>query len=297
MANRSIQHVNKIGSVYTKTEIVDATNDNYNVDLFSSTDKTCVVFVEGAKVRYREWNGASWDDLVGATEIASCDADSTPKVIYYESSTGYSRTVYRLGDDIFYAGMVPFTQNIDGNFNCSVWGTTKYLDNGAVSVNSIVVKNRLSQRVIFKQQSLSIGGISCFLKKSHDESNLPFSLVMDVYYSDINGNPYSNSIASSTILSTDIPDEGWVEFPFNLENMLSAIDRYCFVMRQESGDENNFASWMAYTDSGVGARISDDSVSWVSIDKMTRSIKIRGNPLINPTRSVRLLYISPVTQN
>jgi len=275
--NRAIKHVRLSGGVYTKDQIIGHVYDNYNVDLFVSADKVCVVWVRGGYVRYREWNGTSWVNLVGATYIAACDVDSTPKVIYYESSTGYSRVVYRLGDDVFYAGMVPLSQNVNGNFNCSVWGTTKYLDNGSTTVNSVIVENRLSQRVIFKQQSLSIGGVSCYLQKSQDELNLPFSLVMDVYYSDINGNPYSNPIASSTLLSTDISDEGWNEFSFSLDNMLSAIDGCCFVVRQENGDENNCASWLAYTDDGVDARISKDGVIWTVVGNITRSIKVRGN--------------------
>ena len=274
--NRSVEHVELSEGVYTEDQVLSNANDNYNVDLFSSTDKTCIVFVEGGYVRYREWNGASWDDLVGATYIAACDVDCTPKVVYYASSTGYSRVVYRLGGAVLYAGMAPDDQEVVGTFNCSVWGGSKIVDTGNTAISSISVSNMLSQRIVFKQQEVSMGGISCFLDKRNDDSDIAFTLSMSIHYSDINGKPYGAALATATLNSADI-GRGWYEFEFNLDNMLSPIDGYCFVLKQSGGNENNYASWLGTPDGGSDAKVSSDGTTWKSIPGITRSIKIRGN--------------------
>ncbi len=272
--NNSIEHVGREGSSYWQSQIANSSNNNYNIDLFVSESKAYVVWVEGGYVRYRERDGYIWSGLTDSVYVAACDADSTPRVIFFSD---YARVVYKSANNMFYAGMIPISQTFDGSFNGSVWGESKQIENENTGITSSLIDNRLSQRVKFQQQNLSIGGISCYLKKITDENNVSFAVVMDVYYSDINGNPYKNPIATSSIQSSDISSDDWYEFPFNVENMLVPIDGYCFVLYQTGGNENNYASWMFYVDDGVDARISKDKTTWSSVTGLTRSLKVRGN--------------------
>lgn len=273
--NKAIHNIRRDNLVDVVLLVVDDTNNNYNPDLFVYGDKAYVVWVEGGYVRYRERDDDNnWVDLTDSAYVSACDIDSTPKLVYYDD---YVRVVYKNGDEIYYAGMPPKDQTMIGTFNCSVWGGSKKIDTGNTSISTLIVKNRMCQRIIFDQQDLNIGGVSCYFEKRQDDSELVFTIIMDVYYSDINGKPYSTPIASSTIDSSDIDEAGWYEFDFNIENMLTPIDGYCFVVYQTGGNENNYASWFGYHDGGTNALISHDEVTWVQVDDITRSIKVRGN--------------------
>ena len=273
--NNSIEHVRRDIYVDWATQIVDATNDNNNVDLYSESLKAYVVWVEGGKVRYRERaDDNSWSNLVGSTEIDTCDADSEPKILFYAS---YARVLYKKSGDVYYAGMTPNTQNIVGNFGASSWGGTKHIDNSATAIRSSLVENRISQRIIFTQKELSIGGVSCYLKNKSSDADVTYTLYMDIYYSDISANPYSTPLATTSIASSAIPDQGWAEFDFNLSDLAIPLDGYCFVMSQVGGDENNYASWLSFKDGGTGSKVSNDETTWDLVNGFTRGIMIKGN--------------------
>jgi hypothetical protein len=296
-AKRSIQHVAREGATFWTSQIIDNTVDNYNIDLFEGS-KVCVVWNDGSYVRYREKSGYTWVGLDDSAYVSACDVDSTPKVIYYHD---YSRVIYKLSGFVYYAGMTPTTNVITANFNCSIWGGTKLIDDSNTSISSSLVENRISQRVTFQQRDLSVGNVSCYLKKC-DTSGMVYTVSLDMYYSDINGNPYSDPIASVSLLSSDIPSAGWGNFYFNLTGLLVPVDGYCFVMRQVGGDENNYTSWLGYRDSGKDARISKDGTSWVLAQNITRSLRISGNfnafeKIINddPSKITHQLITVPAT--
>lgn len=274
LGNRSIEHIGREGETFWTSQIVDATLDNYNIDLFVADEKAYVVWVEGGYVRYRERNEHVWSDLEVGTYIAACDSNSFPKVVFFSS---YARVLLKESDDIFYAGMTPMEQQVTATFNCAVWGDTKSIQNENSSISSLLVKNALCQRIKFNQQSLSIGGVSCYFKKYSNESSVSFDIVMDIYYSDILGKPYATPIASSTISSALITSDGWYKFSFTLDNMLCPIDGYCFVVYQDGGDEENYASWCYYVSGSSDAWISSDRITWVKVDGITRSLRVLGS--------------------
>lgn len=295
--SRSIEHSAREDTSFWTSQIVDDTDDNYNINLYAGTT-VCVVWVEGGYVRYREQSGHTWVGLEDSAYVAACDSNSTPQVIYYE---GYSRVVYKSAGIVYYAGMVPASQEINAYFNCSVWNSTKTIDNSNTSISSSLVKNRISQRVIFNQKTLSIGSVSCYLKK-HQISSGTFTAVMEVYYSDINGSPYSTPIASSSLLSSEIPNEGWKNFQFDISGMLVPIDGYCFVMHQEGGDEDNYVAWLGYVDGTTNSKVSNDGSTWVLSGLSTRSLRISGNfnayeRIINddPSKITHQLVTPPAT--
>ena len=275
-SGRSIQHLERNGLIVSSSEIIDATDVNYNPDIFIEDDKEYVTWLSGGYVRYRERDGLGWVGLDDSAYVDSADSDSEPKIIF---SSGYPRILYKKDGAMFYNGLSSFGNGeFSAEYSCSSWGATKLASDSNSATSDSLYSNKISQRIIFRQEDISIGGVSCFIKKYQDDAEKEFTVSMDVFYADKDGNPYQSSLGTSTISSTLILKNGWYEFDFVLEDLFVPLDGICFVASQTDGDEDNYFVWSHTNEVDANdARISSDGVNWEIQSDVNRSLRVRSD--------------------
>jgi hypothetical protein len=274
-SGRRISHVSRDSGSVSTSEIADATDINYNPDVFVDEDgKAYSVWISNGYLNYRERVGSSWVGLDDASYVDNADADSEPKVVF---SNGYPRILYKKSGAMYYNGLSAFDDDsgFEGEYYATAWGATKLVEDSKTAINSTSVSNSLSQRVIFRQDTISFGGVSCYLTKKIDDINVDFTLTLKIFYSDVNGNPFSTPLASSTLSSADVTTDGWYEFSFSFDSLVSPADGFCFVLSQADGNEDNYIAWTHSRDGGLDARFSSDNTSWTVESGITRSLRVR----------------------
>jgi len=164
---------------------------------------------------------------------------------------------------------------LDGTFQVSAWGATKFVETSNTALTSPAIENRLSQRVLFVQEEISVGSVLIYLGSLISDPQAAFTVHVQVRESDADGIPQSAVLGSATLASSDLGADGWYEFEFGIAERETPDTGLCFVMWQEGGDENNYVSW-AYNvgDAYSDARVSSDGTTWEIQENALRTIRI-----------------------
>jgi hypothetical protein len=154
-----------------------------------------------------------------------------------------------------------------GNFSSSssssieIWDQKKPLFLGLSSAADASVKNRIAQTFYINSLSYNVGKIYLFLSRKYGfYSDYPINL--SIYECNDDGSPKSE-IASSSISSSVVNDNGWYNFDFDLIDQVTPENGYISLVLSHGGDEDNYILW-GYSEKDD----LDNKKSWTSFDSI-----------------------------
>ena len=157
-----------------------------------------------------------------------------------------------------------------------LWDEIKPAKLGNVAIATATQWNRLAQTIYTEDATYSIGSVFCYLYEA--VGTAVYNIHLAIMSCDDDGKPLAN-IATASIVSTTITENGWYQFSFSISGTTPANGYLSFVMWQDGGNEHNYTLW-GYSESSISstkAWTSYDATTWTLQANTVRAIKVVGS--------------------